>query len=139
MTSPPVLDASCAVAALLGELEVRPGANAALRLVVQGRVLVPAVFWYEVRHALVRARRRNRVDADGLALARQELRMLSAEADASHDEDVVFRLVERHGLSFYDAAYLETAIRRSAALVSVDRKLFGAAKAEGVSTLPNSE
>ena len=42
-------------------------------------------------------------------------------------------LARRHGLSGYDAAYLETAMRRRAKLATLDRKLAAAATGEGVS------
>ena len=132
---PPVLDASCAVASVLGELTTTPRADAALRRVVQDRVIVPAVFWYEVRHALVRARRRGRIDAGGFVSARKELAAIKTEADAGHDERAVFALVDRYSMSFYDACYLETAIRRGVALAAVDQKLLAAAVAEGIPTL----
>ncbi len=42
-------------------------------------------------------------------------------------------LARRHRLSGYDAAYLETALRRGAKLATLDRKLATAAAREGVS------
>ena len=41
--------------------------------------------------------------------------------------------LERHGLSGYDAAYLETAIRRRTPLSTLDKKLADAAASERVS------
>ena len=48
-------------------------------------------------------------------------------------EDAISTLARKHGLSGYDAAYLETAIRRRAKLSTLDKKLAGAAASEGVS------
>ena len=39
---------------------------------------------------------------------------------------------EQHGLSFYDAVYLELAIRHSAPMATLDRTLARAADAEGL-------
>lgn len=45
-------------------------------------------------------------------------------------------LADRHGLTLYDASYLELAIRRGLPLASLDRKLRAAATAEDVPLLP---
>jgi predicted nucleic acid-binding protein len=42
------------------------------------------------------------------------------------------RLAARHGLTVYDAAYLELALRRGLALATLDRELRAAAQTEGV-------
>ena len=42
-------------------------------------------------------------------------------------------LARRHRLSGYDAAYLETAMRRRAKLATLDRKLAAASAREGAS------
>jgi predicted nucleic acid-binding protein len=41
------------------------------------------------------------------------------------------RLASTHGLSAYDAAYLELALRRSLVLVSLDDRLIAAARGLG--------
>ena len=63
-----------------------------------------------------------------------DVRMLSIETDAAHADDAVAALSRKHGLSGYDAAYLETAIRRRAKLVTLDKELARAAADEGVSS-----
>ena len=45
------------------------------------------------------------------------------------------RLSEAHGLSFYDASYLELALRLNSQLASADRKLIHAAKSCGIPCL----
>ena len=127
-----VLDASFAVASALGEMAEALRVDRGIESVARGRVIVPAVFWYEVRPALLRARRRRRVDQERFSYALNEFAELRTEADASHHEERVFSLAERRGLSFHDACYLETALRRGAALATLDRKLAAAAKAERV-------
>ena len=44
---------------------------------------------------------------------------------------MIDRLATVHGLSAYDAAYLELALRRSLTLVSLDARLVAAAKRLG--------
>ena len=46
------------------------------------------------------------------------------------------QLARRHGLSFYDASYLELAIRSNARLGSFDEALRKSAEAAGVSVCP---
>jgi predicted nucleic acid-binding protein len=45
---------------------------------------------------------------------------------------VVLLLSERHGLTVYDAAYLELAVRKGLALATTDNALLRAAPSEGV-------
>ena len=44
----------------------------------------------------------------------------------------VLRLARKHGLSAYDALYLELALHKEADLATADRALAAAARAEGV-------
>jgi predicted nucleic acid-binding protein len=44
-------------------------------------------------------------------------------------------LAKLRGLTIYDAAYLELAVRKGLPLATLDRVLLKAAKAEGVSTI----
>ncbi len=46
--------------------------------------------------------------------------------------NIAFALAEKHGLSFYDAIYLELAKRHGAALATLDNALAGAAADEGL-------
>lgn len=132
-----VVDACTAVGLVLGEMVATPATERAVRGLVRHRVAVPALYWYEVRNALLKARRDGRIDRAGLKQALTEIAQFRTEADESHDERHVYALAERHGLTFYDASYLEMAIRRGAVLATVDGKLAKAAKAENVpSPLP---
>ena len=63
----------------------------------------------------------------------KDIRTLKIETDAAHADVAVSALARKHGLSGYDAAYLETAIRRRAQLATLDKKLARAAADEGVS------
>ena len=46
------------------------------------------------------------------------------------------QLARRHGLTVYDATYLELALRLRLPLASLDKELIAAARAEGVAVLP---
>ena len=97
--------------------------------------VVPGIFRYEMRNVLVVNERRGRIDQAGSARFLMRLRELRLLQDDAHDEDTVMALARKHGLSAYDAAYLETALRRGDALATLDRDLASAAAAEGVALL----
>ena len=94
--------------------------------------VVPGLFRYEIRNVLVVNERRGRIDQAGSTRFLSRLRDLQLLQDDAHDEDTVMALARKHGLSAYDAAYLETALRRGDSLATLDRNLANAAAAEGV-------
>ena len=96
-------------------------------------ILAPDLFWHEVRSVLLVGERRGRIDAGTTEDHLKDLRGLSLQTDNGQDDDQIIALARRHGLSGYDAAYLETAIRRGAKLATLDGDLADAAAAEGVS------
>ena len=102
------------------------------------RVHVPALWLFEIANTLLVLRRRGRLDDQGYNQSRLDLLGLHARVD---EEDhrltlgKVSQLAERHGLSIYDAVYLELALRLALPLASRDAALNKAAKAAGVRTL----
>ena len=94
--------------------------------------VVPGIFSYEMRNVLIVNERRGRIDQAGSARFLLRLRDLRLLRDDAHDDDIVLALARKHRLSAYDAAYLETALRRGDSLATLDRDLAGAAAAEGV-------
>ena len=94
--------------------------------------VVPGIFRYEMRNVLIMNERRGRIDQAGSARFLMRLRDLRLLEDDAHDDDTVMALARKHGLSAYDAAYLETALRRGDGLATLDRELVNAAVAEGV-------
>ena len=79
------------------------------------------------------AERRGRIDVGTTEDHLKDLRQLSFQSDSDQDDDRLTALARHHGLSGYDAAYLETAIRRGARLATLDTDLAAAAAREGVS------
>ncbi len=51
------------------------------------------------------------------------------------DMNRVLEISERHGLTTYDGAYVDLALRQAAGLASLDVSMSRAAKAEGVALL----
>lgn len=95
-------------------------------------VLAPWLLWVELRNILLVAERRGRLPA---GMAEQLIGTFDALAivlDTTPEGAVVMDLARRHGLTAYDALYLETALRHGAELASLDRALLRAAQAEGV-------
>jgi predicted nucleic acid-binding protein len=108
------------------------------RLSIGDRAIVPAHWPIEVSNALLLAQRRNRISA---ALRRQywdqfsDLLLTVDPALTMSDMNRVLEISERHGLTTYDGAYVDLALRQAAGLASLDVSMSRAAKAEGVALL----
>ena len=129
-----VVDCSVTAAWLLDEGAA--GASGLLAGLAQGRALVPALWRIETANVMASAIRRKRLDEAG---ARRALALL-LEAPIDVDEavpasPVLFDLSRRHGLSAYDACYLELCMRRGLPLATLDRALRQAAVEAGCAVL----
>ena len=127
-----VVDASLSAAWLLPD-EATRDSEAALQATVERDVWVPALWLLEISNLLLNAQRRKRIDA----AKRIELAAAAGALRLKVDREPVpiarlDSLAARHGLSAYDAAYLELALRRGLPLASVDRALVAAMKQAGV-------
>jgi predicted nucleic acid-binding protein len=96
----------------------------------------PSLLWTETRNILVMSERRRRLDQLHTARILAILADFAIDYDTEPDEAQVFRLARTHGLTIYDALYLDLALRRTLPLATLDRRLAGAAGAEGVAVLP---
>lgn len=97
-------------------------------------------FWrHEVLNAMLTGERRNRLTRDLTSAFIEDLNRLPVDYDDESNDGAAFasthELCRRHGLSAYDAAYLEIAIRHKIGLATLDRKLIRAAAAERVTLL----
>lgn len=101
--------------------------------VVSEGAIVPTLFWYEIRNILVVNERRGRVTEGTTDQFLALLGKLGLEVDFDPPDAQVLALARAHGLSIYDAAYLELAKRRGFKLATLDRKLADAARKAGVS------
>ena len=95
-------------------------------------MVVPDLFWHELRSVLIVAERTGRIAVGTMNNHMKDIRALNVETDPDQADEAVSALAHKHGLSGYDAAYLETAIRRQAKLATLDKKLARAAASEGV-------
>lgn len=129
--NPLVVDASVSASWLFDD-EDDPRADQALKSLEDAPGLVPQLWHYEMRNIMLVARRRSRLTQDGMIARISALADLPLETDNDPDLDHALALAEAHTLSFYDALYLELALRRQARLSSLDGRLLEAARAEGV-------
>jgi len=95
-------------------------------------VWVPLHWWFEVRNTMLMGERRNRISRALTSHALDRLSVLPITVEARPDGGAVFDLARRHGLTFYDAVYLELAQRRKTALATLDSALIAAARTERV-------
>ena len=102
-------------------------ADHAMQTTVDRGAVVPQLWWYEVRNALAVNERRGRLTAQDTRATLTNLSAMRFVLDFDHDDRVVMELARRHGLSVYDAAYLEVALRRSIPLATLDDRLRTAA------------
>jgi predicted nucleic acid-binding protein len=133
-----VLDASVALAWSFKD-EVSPYATFIVRSIKNARAVAPIIWPLEVNNALISAVRRERIDELVANRIRDTLDRLPVDIDseiavASLGQRIL-RLGLEHGLSAYDASYLELAMRRGLPLATQDERLLRAAGAVGIEIL----
>jgi predicted nucleic acid-binding protein len=103
------------------------------------RVAVPSFWRHEILNALLVGERRKRLTPDLTQAFIDDLNRLPTDVDEEATAAVVFEttqaLCRKHGLTAYDAAYLEIAIRHGCPLATVDDDLRKSASNEGVTVL----
>lgn len=136
--SPLVIDGSTALGFVLKD-EGDATALTALAEVSNGRkTLVPAHWWVEVANGLIMAERRKRTTQADTAEAMSLLGKLPMVTDIEtgvHALGKTPALARQYGLTIYDAAYLELAMRHGATLATTDTALAKAASKAGVAIL----
>jgi predicted nucleic acid-binding protein len=133
-----VLDASVALAWSFKD-EVSPYAAFIVRSAKNARAVAPIIWPLEVNNALISAVRRGRIDELTANRIRNTIDWLPVDIDseiaiASLGQRIL-RLGIDHGLSAYDASYLELAMRRGLPLATQDERLRRAADAAGIDIL----
>lgn len=128
---PFVLDASAAATWCFPDEQAHAADRAFDRLTTDEAV-VPQLWWFEIRNVLIVNERRRRVTAVDTTAFLRDLGRLPIRVDLNPGERLVLALARKHGLTVYDAAYLELAVRLDAPVASLDRALSAAARSEGV-------
>ena len=128
-----ILDASVTLAWCFEDTASPVAEHALEALEAGGQALVPALWRLELANVLVMAERRKRlVEADtarflslldGLAI-----QIVPSPTDAAG----LVALARGHGLTAYDAAYLDVALRTGLPLATLDDRLANAATGAGV-------
>ena len=129
-----VLDASATIALFYGEIS---GAERS-RLedaIEQSGAAVPQLWHLEVVNVLLIGYRKGRHGLDALRQYLSDIALPRITVDSETQSRAwgsVLELAAKHGLTSYDAAYLELAIRLRASLATLDKGLVQAARDEGV-------
>jgi predicted nucleic acid-binding protein len=132
-----VLDASMAIAWLFDD-ERTPASHAVMPRVVARGALVPQLWRLEVANILHNAVRRKRCGEAYVERSLARLGRLAIRPDDETDQHAwrATRILARdEGLTLYDAAYLELAIRSQRALATCDAELASAAQRRSVDIL----
>ncbi len=131
MVKPLVIDSSVFLAWCLGD-EEQPDAVAAMRQTAASGGVVPGIWWYEVRNALLMNERRGRIAPQQATDTLVDSLALGLKRDDDHDDTLMIELARRFRLTVYDTAYLEVALRRNLPLATLDRRVADAAGEAGV-------
>ena len=128
-----VVDCSVLIAGLLPD-EVEMQAQLLLEDLQHRRTvaIVPSLFYQEISNALLMAYRRKRINRDVLQQYLDVITILpltvdTAAATQGSTMKTVCELAEKHGLTTYDASYLELALRLDLSLATLDADLYNAA------------
>lgn len=99
-----------------------------------GEIIVPAIWPAEMANVLWAAERHGRIShADAVAALAAVLRLrLRADPSGAASSMALLQVARSSGLSAYDAAYLELALREGLPLATLDRPLAKAARLAGV-------
>jgi len=129
-----VVDASVALAWCLSDEEDDLAERVLVQVAADGAI-APAHWPLEVANGLLSAERRGRLEVADSDQARRLLADLQIEimpVELSTAAGMVLDTARSHGLSVYDAAYLDLASFRGLALATLDADLSRAAAAAGV-------
>ncbi len=132
-----VIDSSVAMAWCF-EDETTQRTEALLDRLETDPAVVPLHWSLEVANVLRSAVRKGRLTKSAAAEKLSALASLPIRYDTLTHQlafTATWQLVQKHGLTSYDAAYLELAVRLGAPLATNDEELIAAAKKAGVALL----
>lgn len=133
-----VIDASAAIALVLNE-DTAAATVDNFRTLARDNVIAPSHWAAEVGNALVMNVRRRRLDRGQLEFAASQLEKLLIRIEPPPTFVEMTSIAETaidSGLTYYDAAYVDKARSRQAALFTFDRKMRDAAQRLDIPVLP---
>ena len=134
-----VLDASTVLTWCFPDEKVQKAQEISERIAGGDTVIVPAFWRHEILNALLVGERRKRLTPDLIQAFITDLNRLPVAVDERATPEIVFEITQglcrRHGLTAYDAAYLEIAMRDRYPLATVDDDLKRAAIQEGIAVI----
>jgi predicted nucleic acid-binding protein len=111
-------------------------------LAAGARAYVPTLWHLEIANVLWACERRKRIkeaDSTQFLAVLAVLNIVTDDQTEQHASQTTLSLARRHGLSVYDAAYLELTMRLGLPLGSKDDLLRKVARTVGTSVLPEEE
>jgi predicted nucleic acid-binding protein len=132
-----VVDCSIAMAWLFND-EATPKTGALLNRLTTETALVPAWWFIEITNVLAMAERKGRITPAQSEAFIADLGKLGIERDDEAPDRAftyLLALSRRHGLTSYDAIYLDLAVRRNLPLATLDGDLRETAKKLGIRLL----
>jgi len=123
-----VLDASVTASWIFADERDAYSRYVAEKVAADGGV-VPALWRWEIQNVLLSALRSKRVGDADLAQNLADLQALNIQVDLEPGFGLETSIARKHGLTVYDAAYLELAMRRNCKLATKDAALRRAAEA----------
>jgi predicted nucleic acid-binding protein len=133
-----VLDCSIAVAWCFAD-EADPETDALLERVRDEGAVVPGLWHLELGNVLLQAERRGRMRRADMTTRLELIGQLPIATDDETSTRAlreILALARAEGLTTYDAAYLDLALRRGLPLATKDRALYDAGRRAGVGVLP---
>lgn len=127
---PFVLDSSIALAIALPD-EQSATAHRVAEKWADEEAVIPTLWHWEIANGLWAAHRRKRITADDIPRLLQDLRMFPTAADVLPAFETAANAAKTavlYGLTVYDAAYLDLAIRLRLPLATLDKNLKREAK-----------
>ena len=104
----------------------------------RSNLYVPALFWFEISNLLTSAIIRKRIGVSDIRQLLELLPQSEFNTDLSFGTEYansITALASGYGLSSYDAAYLELAIRKEAAIGTLDNNLLKACAKANIQTI----
>jgi predicted nucleic acid-binding protein len=131
-----VLDNSAALAMAMPDEQTDPRSMQMLEAAQNYQFVVPALWRYEFANSLSMGLKRKRITHMQLPIVFADVAQFCIHVDEAEQAPIrLLEIADKHGLTAYDAAYLELALRLNAKLVTNDKQLAVAAKHSGIDLL----